>query len=119
MNAWTASNFQRGDTVHIDLGGGITRPYALLAARSRVLEIHDPRTGLDEQRTYDQVAGRTRNGVTDITPPEAGPWALYGSYFGELARSRLTGTTWTCRCSCENPGIWDVCQECQHPHPAP
>jgi len=119
MSAWTATDFQPGDTVHINLGHGITRPYTVREPRTRALEIRDPRTGITEQRTYDQVAGRTRNRITDDTPPGDGPWPRYGDYGSELSRSQLASTATTCRCGCLNPAIWDVCQECQQPIPDP
>lgn len=111
MSTWQPTDFRPGDVAHISLGRSITRPYTVLAARSRHLDLRDPRTGISEQRTYDQVASRTRDGVTEDRPHR-------GGYFEELDRSKAAGTVWTCRCGCENPGLWDACQECQRINPA-
>jgi hypothetical protein len=100
---FTHADFQRGDIVHIHLGCGITRRYSVRAVHTRHLDLHDPVTGDNEQRTYDQVASRT---------PRAS-----GEYFEALIQSRRDGTSWSCRCGCRNPGTWDTCQECQTVHP--
>lgn len=115
MSDWTHRDFRRGDTVYIKIGPNFTRRYVVLSARSRVIEVRDPETGCDEPRTYDQIAGRTRGGVTDVKSPGDGPWPRYGDYFEELAKSELDGTAWRCCCHYWNPSRWDACQGCQRP----
>lgn len=71
MSDWTHRDFQRGGPVQACcIGPNLTHAFVVLSARSRVIEIRDPLTGYDEQRTYDQIAGRTRGGVTDTAPPQ-------------------------------------------------
>lgn len=106
--SYRSADFLPGDIVHIDLGCGITRRYAVIAARSRHLDLRDPLTGIQEQRTYDQVALLIHNNARPARPRN-------GDYFEALEESQRAGTAWTCRCGCPNPGIWDCCQKCQHP----
>lgn len=50
-----------------------------------------------------------------MTAPANQPPPSSGDYPDTLAESQQSGTAWTCRCSCPNPGTWDTCQECQQP----
>lgn len=119
MSDWTAADLRPGDTAHIALDHDTTRPCTVSEPHPQTLEIRDPRTGITEQRTYGQVAGRTRSRITDDAPPGDGPWPRYGDYWSELGRSQLAGTATTCPCGCLNPALWDACQECQRPIPDP
>jgi len=69
---WQPEHFHRGDTVHFRIGGGLTVAHPVLRARSQYIQYRNRSTGYIEERTYDQVAARTRDGVT-ITHPDAAP----------------------------------------------